>query len=266
MLDYVSKAEHSSVPGDSTLPAKLRVASGLAHLGEGRFGEAAQQLTAVVPPEVVTTPFCSPEDVALYAILCAIASLDRNRLLVILESQSFELVPTVRDALQRFCRADYPNCLAILQQQLPILQLDVHLAPHLDELMETILHKCLVEYMRPYRKVSLPDMATQFGVSLERLFSTLATLIRTDKIKYARLDYCAQTLEKHPELEVVERREKTTRRIVALQDGILNDAYAMMVRMACLEHDLTVDRRKASYDNDDTHQPMDLVANPEESY
>jgi len=214
----------------------------------------------------------------LYGVLCGLASLEREQLIRILETQSgtLELVPAFRDALQRFCRADYQSCLAVLHQLYPELELDAHLAPHLHDLQQSILHKCLIEYLRPYRKVYLPQMAENFRIPLDRLMDILALLIGNGKIKFARLDCRSQTIEKDPSMEAKERSQKTQQRILNLQESVLNDTYAMIIRMSCLENDQTVDRRKSSYmdfvensDDDDLHpdEPMDLVAaNPEDVY
>lgn len=267
----MSKAEHSTIPGDTSLPNKLRVASGLAHIGEGRFEHAAKVLTTVIRDDIGN--FTCAEDVALYTVLCGIASLGRAELLRFLETQSslLELVPAACDAMQRFCRADYQTCLAILQQLHPLLELDLQLAPHLASLMETILHRCLVEYLRPYRKVNLQQMSEAFRIPLDSLFSTLAELIRNGRIKNARLDARSHTLEKDPSMEVEERKRKIEKRMTILEDNIINNAYAMIIRMSCLENDQTVDRRQATYIDgvEDDVEAMDtdiVMPNPEDTY
>jgi len=274
--DYVAKAEHSTIPGDTTFPLKLRVASGAANLAQGKFKEAAGQLTSIPNQESISgDTVVSPEDIAQYGTLCGLASLGRNELQRLLDTQAsgfLDLVPPLRDALQRYCRADYPGCLRILQELYPSLQLDMILAPHLDKLSETIMHKCCIEYLKPYRKVNLAQMATIFSIPVERLIEMLATLIGSGRIPNARIDCLSQTLERLSEDAILHRRQHDTKkRILAMEQSILNDAHAMMVRVACMENEGTRKSHFVDYmdsDDDDGDEPMELVAagNPEDVY
>ena len=245
--DYASKAEHPTIPGDTSLHNKVRAASGLAYVGEGRFEQAAKALMIVKGGDESVGTFACLEDICLYTVLCGIATLDRDELIRLQESSPLlELVPVAADVLQRFCRADYQSCLMVLQQQLlPVLQLDRQIANQLPKLLETILERCLVEYLRPYRKVHLSQMATAFGMETNHLIATLARLIRNGRIQYTRLDCQSQTLWKDSSsLEVAERQEQSSNKVKSLQDNVLNDAYAMLIRMACLDYDISFDRRK----------------------
>lgn len=275
VLNYVSKAEHSIISGDATFPVKIKVACGLAHLAEGRFSKAAEQLTSIRPPDDDTSmggSFCSAEDVAMYGALCGLASLQRDQLLKLLETPGFlDLVPPLRDAVQVYCRADYPGCIRILQSLCYIFELDMLLSPHLEKLSNAILHKCCMEYLKPYRKVHLPKMAETFSLPLDQLVTILSDLIGTGKILYARIDCRSQTLERRKELEIRERKIATKRKIMKMEQAILNDAYGMMIRSACTENDQMVDRRKQnvsemySSDEDGPDVPME-VGNPEDVY
>lgn len=214
----------------------------------------------------------SPEDIALYGTLSALASLGRNQIQRLLDSQGvLELVPQLRDALQFYCRADYPGCLRILQQIYPSLQLDMLLSEHLEGLSETILHKCCIEYLRPYRKVNLIQMARIFSLDAQLLVSMLAKLIGNGRIPNARIDCVTQTLERLDEQAILHRRQHETRRkILAMEQNVLNDSYAMMVRAACMENkgkggSYSIDLMDS--DEDDRDEPMELVAgNPEDVY
>jgi COP9 signalosome complex subunit 1 len=274
--DYVAKAEHSTIPGDVSFPLKLKIASGAASLAQGKFSQAAAKLIAIPMQEDISgDTIVSPEDIAQYGTLCGLASLSRDQLQRLLDTQAsgfLDLVPPLRDALQRYCRADYPGCLRILQELYPSLQLDMVLAPHLETLSETILHKCCIEYLKPYRKVNLAQMATIFSIPVERLIDILASLIGSGRIPNARIDCLSQTLERLSEETVLHRRQQATKkRILAMEQSILNDAHAMMVRVACLENEGARKSHFVDYmesDDEDGDEPMELVAagNPEDVY
>jgi len=277
--DYVAKAEHSAIPGDVAFPLKLKVASGVAHLAEGRFKEAAVQLSNIPVGDEYTSigsSIASSEDVALYGTLSGLASLKRSQLQRLLETQAngfLDLVSPLRNALQLYCRADYPGCLQILNQLYPNLKLDMILSPYLDKLFEKILQKCCIEYLKPYRKVNLLRMAEIFSLTVDKLTSTLGGLIGSGEIQYAQIDCLSNTLERESHIALKYRQRDTKKKILAMEQNILNDTYAMMIRVSCLENDNS-DRRKQPFvdymdsDDDDRRvEPMEIVAgNPEDLY
>mmetsp|Transcript_12165 Transcript_12165/g.13949 ORF Transcript_12165/g.13949 Transcript_12165/m.13949 type:complete len:297 (-) Transcript_12165:1151-2041(-) len=276
--DYVAKAEHSTIPGDAVFPLKLKIASGIAHLAEGRFKEAALQLTTLPIGDEISSIGCSlasAEDVALYGTLCGLATLERDQLQRLLETQTngfLDLISPLRDALQLYCRADYPGCLCVLNQLLPILQLDIILSSFLDQLNEAIFHKCCIEYLKPFRKVNLIKMASVFSCEVDKLTSTLASLIGTGRIPHSRIDCMTQTMERESDLTFLRHQCKTKKKILSMQNNILHDTSAMVIRVACIEND-NPDRRKQAYmdyldsDDDEQKDAMEIVAaNPEDVY
>jgi 26S proteasome subunit RPN7/PCI domain len=266
--EYVAKAEHSTVPGDVAFPVKLKVAAGTAYLAQGQFSKAAQLLISVSVGEDLGLP---PEDIALYGTLCGLASLQRDQLQYLLDAPGFlDLVPALRDALQLYCRADYPGCLRILRQLDSTFQRDMVLAPHLENLMESILHRSCIEYLKPYRRVNLAQMASIFGIPTDRIITILAELIGSGKVEASRIDCLTQTLERLSDDQVLYRRQHATKRkLKAMEQNILNDAYAMMVRVAFIENASRENFTAMEYSDDEDGDSMDVVAsvgNPEDAY
>ena len=266
--DYVAKAVHSTVLGDTAFPLRLKVAAGTAFLAEGKFDRAAQQFISVWVGEDLGLP---PEDIALYGTLCGLASLEREQLQSLLDTPGFlDLLPKLQDALQFYCRADHPACLRTLYQLYPMLELDMILAPHLEALFENILHRLCIEYLKPYCKVDLTNMASIFGVPTDRMIAILANLIRIGKIGASRIDCQAQTLERLSEEAVLYRRQHATKlKLQAMEQNILNDAYAMMVRVACMENGARQETATEGHSDDEEMEFMDLVAavgNPDDAY
>lgn len=253
-------------------PRKLKVATAMAHLGEGHYKEAAETFAEVrIPPSDITS-LCSPEDVALCSSLLCLATLPRERLVSYLEQQStcLELVPPVRDALRHYLRAEYRACL----DALPRLDLDMVLARHAPALLQHIHDRSYVDYLRPYRRVHLPHMAQVFDKTTDQVQKSLALLIGSGKVANARIDCRTETLEKK---KIDSPSKKTQERIKNLQESVLNNAYASIVRLACLEHDTSRERGAAAYaypedalghsssdEDDDMPMVYNNIANPED--
>lgn len=230
-------------------------------MGEGQYKDACQKLRQVkTPPEI--SCLASPEDVALYSALLACATLTRMELVHYLEEQPtvLELVPDLREALRHYVRAEYKECLQIFSS-LAILNLDLHLAAHAKKLMELVRNRSYVDYLQPYRKVHLPHMATMFGGDCANLQKSLAELIGKGEIRHARIDCRTQTLEREETEEAVGLK-KTEQRVQKLQETVLNDAYASIVRLACLELEPT--ERGGGGSRNNNNNPEDVLADVEQ--
>jgi hypothetical protein len=270
-------------------PLKLKVATGMALLGEGHYKEAAEKFAeagtppldisalsnpekfadmAIPPPDI--SALCSPEDVALFSSLLCLATLPREQLAVYLEQQAtfLEIVPPVRDALRHYLRAEYKACL----DALPCLELDMVLAKHAPVLLQDIRNRSYVDYLRPYRRVHLTHMAQLFDQTTDQVKKSLALLIGSGKVAHARIDCRTETLEKK---KGDVSSKKTQERIQRLQESVLNNAYASIVRLACLEHEASRGRAAAyaspdvldnssGDEDDDMSMAFRNFANPED--
>jgi len=280
--DYVAKGEHANVAGDLDFPRKLKVAAGMALMAEGQYKEAAQKFAQVkIPPEDITM-LASPEDVALYSSLLALATMDRTDLVAYLEDQPtvLELVPAVRDALRHYVRAEYKECLNALKTL--GLGMDLYLAAHADKLVTLVRNRSYVDYLQPYHKVHLPHMAKMFGDTPENVKKSLADLIGKGDIRHARIDCRTQTLQRgDTEAEEKARLRQTEKKVQHLQETVLNDTYASLVRLACLEHEPAPDRSSYNFaagnpedaiagldsdDDDDVDMVYDNYANPDDAF
>jgi COP9 signalosome complex subunit 1 len=243
-------------------------------LAEGNFALAAKSLTFTGAVGDLGH-LCAPEDLALYGALVGLATLPREVLQTFLDSPLMELVPKMKECLGFYCLAEYRGAISILVELHPILALDMLLAPHLTALLRDIRNKAMVEYLKPFKRVSMSVMADTFSVELPELVTTLATLIGCGKIANCRINCASQTLEKDSSSNTL---LQTQEKITALQDRVLNDSYACMIRLACLEFDQSVDRRRfqphsgaagldrADESSDDDQVMEQVVANPDEFY
>ncbi|KAI0180829.1 26S proteasome subunit RPN7-domain-containing protein [Hypoxylon sp. FL1284] len=162
-----------------------KVVSGVALLGSGKFYDAArsfletgdvsgQQLNAIL----------SPNDIATYGGLLALASMDRQELQTrVLENSSFrsylELEPHVRKAVTMFVNGRYSSCLDILEAYRADYLLDIYLQRFVPELFSKIRSKCITQYFRPFSCVTLDTMTAAFAKPGESFEEELVSMIKS---------------------------------------------------------------------------------------
>lgn len=149
--------------------SKMSASMGLSHLSMGAYLEAANNFISTEPglggsyKEVI-----SPNDVAVYGGLCALASMDRATLQSrVLENKSFrnylELEPHIRRAISFFCSSKFRPCLDILDAYRPDYLLDIHLQQHVPTIYARIRTKAMQQYIIPYSRITLDSLAAIFS-------------------------------------------------------------------------------------------------------
>lgn len=160
---------HSKPEDEIKNQPKMSAAHGLAQMNAGSYLEAANSFLLTDPGlgdsfnEVI-----SPNDVAVYGGLCALASMDRDELQRrVLDNSSFrnflELEPHIRRAIGFFCNSKFRLCLDILDAYRTDYLLDLHLQRHVSELYARIRTKAIQQYLLPFSRVTLDSMATIFA-------------------------------------------------------------------------------------------------------
>lgn len=215
--DSITRAEHT-VMGDMDDPLfhhKLRAMQGLAYLAEGRYYDAAKSFTSVSPDLTnQVNSVISAEDIAMYGSLLGLATLDREMLHSLVIDGTFkvrlELVPDMREALRHYSRAEYGQCLSILQHTLKRdLLVDIHLHSHVPILLDMVRDKCIEQYFQPYSSASLEKMGSVFGCTLEEMEMIVVKLIGNGSLgEGARVNVADLTLR----VESGDNLEKKTRR------------------------------------------------------
>ena len=171
----------------------VKIMHGVALLGQEKYHEAAVSFLAAEP--LVSAgyhDFVSPNDVAIYGGLLALATMDRRNLQTeVLENSSFrsylEMEPHLRRAITQFVNGRYSACLAILESYRPEYLLDLYLQKHVPALFSQIRRKCIIQYLIPFSCVTLESMEQAFAVPGESLEDELVTMIRSGVLD-ARID------------------------------------------------------------------------------
>ncbi|XP_043662245.1 COP9 signalosome complex subunit 1b [Drosophila teissieri] len=147
VLTYIDEAKQYAYGFENLaleVPGRLSCAAGLAHMGLKIYKSAAQYF--------LNTPFgrydydkiVAPEDVTLYAGLCALATFDRESLqLRAINSEAFkpffQLSPKMWNILAKFCANEFDSCMSLLREIEDHVRLDVYLSPHVNVLYDMIM-------------------------------------------------------------------------------------------------------------------------------
>ena len=191
------------------IAAKLSAAIGLAHMGVGNYREAARELLNTDPRMAGAKPddpaddesyseVMTPNDVAVYGGLCALASMSRDELQKkVLENTSFrnylELEPQIRRAISFFVAGKYSACLAILNSYKPDYLLDIHLQPHVDRIYTEVRTKAIRQYFIPFSHVTISALAAAFDTDEASTEAELTALIKNGQLD-ARIDLVDRVL------------------------------------------------------------------------
>ncbi|KAI0393616.1 PCI-domain-containing protein [Xylariaceae sp. FL0594] len=164
--------------------AYQKAVAGLAYLGLGRYYDAAVSFleVGVVPHSEAFNELASPNDIATYGGLLALASMSRAMQSEFLESPTFrsylELEPHIRKAVSLFVNGRYSACLEILESYRADYLLDLYLQPHVDAILSQIRRKCITCYFWPFSCVTLESLSKAFAKPGESLEDELISMIK----------------------------------------------------------------------------------------
>jgi COP9 signalosome complex subunit 1 len=178
--------------------------TGLQRLSAGEYKDAAASFLVTDPS--VGDQFnatMSPNDIAVYGGLCALASMSRSELQArVLDNPSFrnflELEPHIRRAVSFFVACKYSQCLEILESYRNDYLLDLYLQPHVARIYRKIREKSIVQYFEPFGSVKLDNMEKVFGAAALKSTTSNGTssATSTTTISLALLDELVSLIEK----------------------------------------------------------------------
>ncbi|XP_065211974.1 COP9 signalosome complex subunit 1b [Planococcus citri] len=242
---YVCKAEQTpdfaeGKDSNHVIFTRLRCAAGVAELAGKRYKAAARHfLQASLDhcdfPEVV-----SPNNVAIYGGLCALATYDRNELQKnVIQSSSFklflELEPQLRDIIFKFYESKYATCLKLLEEIKDNLYLDMYIAPHVPALYSQIRNRALIQYFSPYLSADMRKMASAFNTSVPSLEDELMQLILDGQIQ-ARIDSHNKILY----AKDIDQRSTTFKKSLAMGKQYARSSHMLILRAAVIKHHIQV--------------------------
>ncbi|KAG9246270.1 COP9 signalosome-like protein complex subunit 1 [Calycina marina] len=160
-----------SAEDEKAIQPFISAAEGLVRLNGSEYKMAARAfLNTDAGMGTSCSTIISPNDIATYGGICALASMDRNEIQTrVLENSSFraylELEPHIRKAITFFVNSRYSACLSILESYRNDYLLDIHLQKHVDTLYSQIRAKSIVQYFIPFSCVTLDSLNDAFASS-----------------------------------------------------------------------------------------------------
>lgn len=195
----------TSAEEDKALQPFVCTAEGLAAMDGGDYYEAAIKfLETDAGMGAKFNTVISPNDVAIYGGLCALATMERDELHKrVLENSNFrtylEMEPHIRRAITFFVNSRYTSCLSILEDYRADYLLDIHLRKHVDELYTLVRSKSIVQYFIPFSCVTLDSLNAAFAAPGKTVDKELADMIRRKELD-ARIDTENRLLTSVPSL------------------------------------------------------------------
>ncbi|KAI9513524.1 26S proteasome subunit RPN7-domain-containing protein [Russula earlei] len=205
-LDSVGTSGHSSTSlgiGQSgaaakkidlhqAVEAKLALCSALSHLANGNYAKATHGF--LHPMSVLTlTPWAgtivSVGDIAVYATLCALATLGRTELRArVIESEGLAGEGEgMKELLDAWMASNFRAVLGLLEKFSARHLLDPLLGPHVANLTALIRTRAVVLYFQPFATIRLDRMSAAFGWTVEDTEREVVALIQRGDI-HGRVD------------------------------------------------------------------------------
>ena len=183
--------------------AKLTAANALCAMAQGNYAEAALEFIKTNPRMSQVKPedpsddesyneVLTPNDIAVYGGLCAMASMEREELQRnVLDNSDFrnflELEPHIRRAISALINAKYADCLNILDRYKVDYLLDIYLQPHLQHLYYDIRCRSICQYFVPFSEVTIKEAARVFTTDESTMTMEVTQMIKSGVLE-ARLD------------------------------------------------------------------------------
>lgn len=147
VLSYIDEAKQYACGFPNLariVPAQLSCAAGLANMGLKIYKTAAHCFLLTPFERYDYDKIVAPQDVAFYAGLCGLATLEPEMLqLGCLNSEAFkpffDLSPIMWEILSKFFRNEFDHCIQLLHEVESGVRLDIYMAPHVDALYQKIM-------------------------------------------------------------------------------------------------------------------------------
>lgn len=209
-------------------------------LASAKFDPSAPSIGASLDEETFHEVL-TPNDIAIYGSLCALASMSREELQThLLSNTSFrnflELEPHVRRAVVFFVASKFSACLEILEDYKVDWMLDVHLQGHLPAIYQRVRSKAIHQYFIPFSRASFSSLSTAFRTPEEELVVELEKMIRAGELPRARLDLVDRCLV----ADTVDRKEQLYESARVMAAEYERTLYLKMLRMELINKGIEV--------------------------
>ncbi|CAO3631023.1 unnamed protein product [Cunninghamella echinulata] len=246
---YIVRAESTpQIPDKINTISRLKCYNAISSLfvtdsNSNRYTTISNALTQGVALESshLLNDIMAPNDVAIFGGLCALASLNRRQLQDLLSNNvSFkgylELEPQIREIMDLFQSSKYSSCFALLDKYRNDWKLDLYLNSHVDNIIQCIREKAIVQYCIPYSSIDMNRMAFAFNTTVDNLELDLIRLIGQNGKISARIDSHEKILYANQK----NQRKQAFDQSLSLGKDYEKSAKALMLRLNLLKADLVV--------------------------
>lgn len=225
---------------NQTISTRLKCAAGLSALAKKEYKAAARHFLQANFDYCDCPEIISPNNVAMYGGLCALATYDRSEIQKnVISSSSFklflELEPQLRDIIFKFYESKYASCLKLLDEIKDNLLLDMYIAPHVNSLYTQIRNRALIQYFSPYLSADMVKMSAAFNRSVPELENELMQLILDGQIQ-ARIDSHNKILY----AKDTDQRSCTFERAISVAEKYRRRTKMLFLRAAILKNQIHV--------------------------
>ena len=252
---HIQKAEAGEFSTNQTNKSKINCIAGLLNLVHRDYRQSAERFVKSHIDDLKSlNDIMSPNNVAIYGGLCALATFDRDELRKkVLHNSDFrlflELEPQLREAISRFLESKYPDCLKLLDELKDAFMLDIYLAAHVKKLYNLIRSRALIQYFTPYLSANLNRMASAFNTSVLALEDELMRLILDGMIQ-ARIDSHNKILY----AKDTDLRLSTFETVMEKGRDWQMKATSLILRTACARNGMITIRQSSSSSNNNYTQ------------
>lgn len=167
--------------------AKLALCTALSHLANGNYTKATHDFLQPMSAAALAPwnrAIVSVADIAVYATLCALATLGRSELKAkVIESEGLAGEGDgMKELLDAWMASNFRAVLGLLEKYSARYLLDPLLGPHVGNLTALIRSRAVVLYFQPFATIRLERMSAAFGWTVEYTEREVVALIQRGEI------------------------------------------------------------------------------------
>ncbi|KAJ1796586.1 hypothetical protein LPJ59_003657 [Coemansia sp. RSA 2399] len=204
---FVQRAFTGATAKQGTIWLEGTVIQMQASFGDSKWHDVAKGLSQLSisesdAPKVFEAGNVTQRDIALYATLSALMTMDRKEIKEkfinnLGFSKFFEAMPECLELLKDFYASKYLAMLALFDQVLSFCVLDPVVGPHVAHIKGVVVDNIVVMYSTPYMSVSLEAMARELHIASVSTLECILVRLITSKRIVARIDAVSGYLCKH---------------------------------------------------------------------
>jgi len=183
--------------------------------------------------------FARPQDLAFYVVICTLKSLNRSDIKnTIMQASGFKTLMerssssgNLEDVLENFLNGHYMDFQRQIAQIMSQMSFDMYLGgSKINNLMNDIRRKGLIQYVAPYKVIDLREIAKAFDLSVEQVEHEIAHLIVTKQIQ-AKIDSHSKLLYSRKDNETLNSYKEA----VALGTKFIQETEAALLRVQIIQ-------------------------------